>query len=62
MAFGDRLRVARARAGMTQEDLAKAAGLDRKTVNRIERGIHSIRLDNVWAISEALGLKVEDLV
>ena len=47
---------------MTQEQLATAAGLDRKTVNRIERGIHSIRLDNVWAISDALGMKTSDLL
>ncbi|WP_371930866.1 helix-turn-helix domain-containing protein, partial [Paracoccus spongiarum] len=36
--FGDAVRQARATAGLTQEELAERAGLDRSYVGGVERG------------------------
>lgn len=52
--FGDRLRALRTAAGLTQEQLAERAALDRKTVIRIEGGIHSPALDKVFVLARAL--------
>lgn len=59
--FGDNVRRLRHSHGMSQEQLADKAGMDRKTVNRIEQGVHSVRLDNVWLLAQALEVDVRDL-
>ena len=59
--FGDNVRHYRHELALSQEQLAVAAGVDRKTINRIEQGVHSVRLDNVWLIADALGVDVRDL-
>lgn len=59
--FGDNVRHYRHNLSLSQEQLATAAGVDRKTINRIEQGVHSVRLDNVWLIADALGVDVRDL-
>ena len=46
---------------MTQEQLAHAAGLDRKTVNRIENGAYSPALDRIFLIADALALPPAEL-
>lgn len=59
--FGHNVRRFRHGLGLSQEQLADRAGMDRKTVNRIEQGVHSVRLDNVWLIAEALDVDIRDL-
>jgi transcriptional regulator with XRE-family HTH domain len=59
--FGDNVRHYRHELSLSQEQLANAAGVDRKTINRIEQGVHSVRLDNVWLIADALGVDLRDL-
>lgn len=61
-AVGDRVRAARTAAGLTQEGLAGRAGLDRKTVNRLEQGTHSPLLDHLIVIADAIGVDLADLV
>ncbi|MFE6931731.1 helix-turn-helix transcriptional regulator [Streptomyces sp. NPDC057699] len=61
-AIGDRIRAARQAAGLTQEGLAHAAGLDRKTINRAEQATHSPRLDHLLLIADALQVPLADLV
>lgn len=61
-ALGSRLRALRVAAGMTQEQLATKCSLDRKTINRVEAGHHSVRLDNLWALADALGVPASALV
>ncbi|WP_371624031.1 helix-turn-helix domain-containing protein [Streptomyces sp. NBC_01116] len=61
-AIGDTVRAARTAAGLTQEGLAGRAGLDRKTVNRLEQGITSPLLDHLLVIADALGVPLSDLV
>jgi len=61
LVFGGNVRRNRQAQGMSQEELAEQAGIDRKTVNRIEQGVHSVRLDNVWLLADALEVDVRDL-
>lgn len=53
-AFGVRLRELREAAGLSQEALANTAGLDRKTVNRIEGGVNGPLLDQILLLAAAL--------
>lgn len=61
LVFGGNVRRHRQELGMSQEELSIEAGVDRKTINRIEQGVHSVRLDNVWLIAEALNVDIRDL-
>ena len=56
------LAAAREAAGLSQQALADIAGINRKTVNRIENQIHSPRLEAVEALARALGTKTVDLL
>ena len=60
--FGQRLRAARKRRGVSQELLAKQAGLDRTYVSKIERGERNITLSTVDKLASALGMRAEDLM
>ena len=57
-AFGKRLREARLRAGMTQDALGVAIGLDEGPacirISRYESGVHHPSLDVLWQLAEAL--------
>jgi DNA-binding XRE family transcriptional regulator len=47
---------------LSQGELAKAAGIDRKTINRIENGHFSPSLDTFFRICYALSAKPAELV
>jgi transcriptional regulator with XRE-family HTH domain len=53
--------VGRARARLSQEQLAARAGISRPTVSRIERGSKDVGVDVVQRIADALGVTVCDL-
>ncbi|MFI1732659.1 helix-turn-helix domain-containing protein [Streptomyces acidicola] len=61
-AIGDNIRAARTAKKLSQEKLAEAAGLDRKTVNRIEQGAHATLIDHLLLIADALDVPLADLV
>ena len=61
-AVGDNIRAERTRQKVTQERLAELAGLDRKTISRIENGAHATLLDHLLLIADALGISPADLV
>lgn len=61
-AIGGNIRAERIRQKLTQERLGEAAGLDRKTVNRIELGIHATSIDYLLVIADALGVPLSELV
>ena len=48
--------------GLSQDNLAKAAGIDRKTVNRIENGHFSPSLDTFFRLCVALDVRPADLM
>lgn len=59
--FGKRLRVLRQAKGLSQEELAHEAGLDRTYVSSVERGQRNISLENIERLAIALGVKIKDL-
>ncbi|MFJ3922996.1 helix-turn-helix transcriptional regulator [Streptomyces sp. NPDC090022] len=61
-AIGARLRDARAVARLSQEQLAERAGVDRKTVNRLEAGHSDARLTIWLRLARAVGVPLADLV
>lgn len=56
-----RLRQARERALLTQEQLAQRAGVAKSTVNRIEQGLQEARISTVRRLAEALGVTAAEL-
>lgn len=60
--FGEVLRRAREKAGMTQEKLAFDADIDRTYISRLENDRMSPTLDTLFRISDALGVPAATLV
>lgn len=57
-----RLVTLRNERGFSQARLAELAGVDRKTINRIENGHFSPSLDTLTRLSVVLKCKLSDLV
>jgi transcriptional regulator with XRE-family HTH domain len=53
-AFGVALRRLRAEAGLSQENLGRAAGLERAYVGHLENGRRNISLRTMWQLADAL--------
>lgn len=60
--LAERLAELRATHDWSQDDLARRAGVDRKTVNRIEKGHFSPSLDTLVRLSIALDRGLTDLL
>jgi transcriptional regulator with XRE-family HTH domain len=54
--------VGRARARLSQEELADRAGISRPTLSRVERAAGDVGLDVIERIAGALGVAVADLL
>ena len=52
----------RKKAGISQEALAEMAGIDRKTVNRIENGHFSPSMETFFRIAHALRANAKDFL
>lgn len=61
-AIGSRIRDARLWANLTQERLSVRSGVDRQTINRIEQGHASPRVDTLLLLADAIGVPLADLV
>lgn len=61
-AIGDRIREHRLWANLTQDEIVRRTGLDRRTVQRIERGETDARLTWLLLIADAIGLPFAQLV
>jgi transcriptional regulator with XRE-family HTH domain len=59
--FGARIRLLRRRAGLSQEELATAADLDRSYIGGVERGERNVSLVNIHKIARGLKIKPEAL-
>ncbi|MGH7977378.1 MAG: helix-turn-helix domain-containing protein [Limisphaerales bacterium] len=59
---GQKIRLYRKQAQMSQEKLAEKADLSYKYVGEVERGYVNISLDSLTRIAKALKIKVRDLV
>jgi len=58
----DRLVALREERGFSQSRLAELAGVDRKTINRIENGHFSPSLDTLTRLSVVLKCRLAELV
>jgi len=56
------LRELRIAAGLRQQDVAEALGLQRSRFNKIERGIYPLPEDKLVPLSEALGVHLADIL
>lgn len=52
--FGDNVRQRRRELGLSQEDLAEAAGVHRTYIGSVERAERNVSIDNIDRISAAL--------
>jgi transcriptional regulator with XRE-family HTH domain len=59
---GEKIRVCRKQAGMSQEKLSEKADLSPKYLGEVERGYVNISLDSLLRIAKALNVRVRDLV
>ncbi|MFD1657022.1 helix-turn-helix domain-containing protein [Streptomyces caeni] len=60
--LGDRIRALRLDANYTQERFAELTGIDRRTLQRIERGESDPRYGHLLRIAAALDIRVTVLV
>lgn len=60
--FGANLRRVRSSKGMTQERLAELSELNVRTVQKIEAGQTNILITTLVRLSDALGVKSDDLL
>lgn len=60
--LADKLRDYRIKQGLTQDALAVKSGLDRKTVNRIERNHFSPSIRTLFILCDSLDVKVSEIV
>jgi transcriptional regulator with XRE-family HTH domain len=59
MTFGERLRELREQAGLSQEALARAAGISTSTVSKMEQRTIDPSWSTVRALARALGVRCE---
>jgi len=59
---GERVAVLRKQKGLTQDQLAERAGLNRVHLYRLETGRQSMTLRTLQIIAEALDVKISDIV
>ncbi len=59
MTLGARVRKARLKAGYTQETLANAVGINRVTINKLERDKEIPSVFSLFEIVKELGMKKE---
>jgi transcriptional regulator with XRE-family HTH domain len=61
-AFGDEMRKARSKKGMSQMDLYKATGLDRTFISDLERGIQAPSIRTIFRAARGIGIEPESLI
>ena len=60
--IGNRLYAIRKRAGMTQVEVAEAAGLSNRTYADIERGTVNMRIETILKICDALHITPDEIL
>jgi transcriptional regulator with XRE-family HTH domain len=61
-AFGDEMRKARLKNGMSQMDLYKVTGLDRTFISDLERGIQAPSIRTIFRAAKGIGVEPESLI
>ena len=62
VSFGDNIRTTRLKRGVSQEELAQRAGIERSYMGQIERGEGNPSFKKIVNISNALGVAPRDLI
>jgi transcriptional regulator with XRE-family HTH domain len=62
VAVGLRVRLLRYERGLTQEELAAAAGMSRNSLLWLENGQRSLLFDRLYDLADALGVEIGDLL
>lgn len=62
VAVGKRIKAAREREGMTQEELAEYVDMSATHISVIERGKKGLRLENLVRIANVLGVSPDELL
>ena len=57
--IGQRIAELRKERGLTQQNVADRAGMQRNHLSRIEQGKYSVGFDTLQAIAQALGMQVD---
>ena len=60
--FAANLRRARTAAGLSQEELAFRADLDRGYISSLERGLYAASIDTVAQIADVLGIEPSEML
>jgi transcriptional regulator with XRE-family HTH domain len=60
--IGERIRKSRKQVGISQEQLADIASLDRTYIGGIERGERNITILNLKKVADAIGIPLKDIV
>lgn len=60
--FAMRLRILRARKGLTLIEASEQTGVDRHTLSSLERGGREPRYPTIHKIAQGYGIPVEDLL
>jgi transcriptional regulator with XRE-family HTH domain len=60
--LGERLHLARRRAGLSQVELATRAGISPTTLNRVELGRQKLYADTLVTLAQILDVRVDYLV
>ena len=61
-AFAQNLRAFRRARGLSQEELAHQAGIDRTYISALERNVYNASIDVVDRLAEVLGVDVAELL
>lgn len=62
MTTGEKIKIAREKAGLTQEELAKKIGLTKAAISRYESGQREPKISSIKKLSAAFGVKWEKLL
>jgi len=60
--LGQRVRQARERQQLKQEDLATRVGMSRATITQVENGQQKVHLQSLYLIAAALGAAIADIL
>ena len=58
--IGERLKEIRTALDLSQGDIAERTGISDETISRMERGVQSLTVDNLYKISSCLNVPLKD--